>query len=437
MREAPAETRAPINTIGGGVKPATVSPSFEDEPELTERVAAGRALFAAEYKEAPEVVVRAPGRAEWIGNHTDYNRGFALGGPISRSILGFFGPRRDGLVKLCSSVFPRVQVTFALDDQRVDSQQRWSNYARAVICRLRAEGCRLQGLNILLTSNLPFSGGNSSSAAVEAAYLVGLLELNGIVLERMRAAHLCQQAENGPLVNSPCGFLDQACVFLGERRQAVLLDFSPHAGLPASARSIPANLAEQGYSLVITVDPEVKRNLGDSGYPERRRMCESSLPILGKLLGRKIDSLREVAVAEFETAREKLTEQGGDIMRRRVEHVIYENARVHEAVAALARADLNNFGATLTESGRSALTLYDLAAGTPELSFLVKSQWANAKIVGARNMGGGFSAVSLALLRTADLDGFQRELGGAYQKKWGRTLSFIPFAPTNGVERLE
>ena len=289
----------------------------------------------------------------------------------------------------------------------------------------------------MLTSNLPYAGGNSSSAAVEAVYLLGWLELNNIPMEKMQAAHLCQRAENGPLVKSPCGFLDQACIFLGERQKAVFLDFLPEDGLPAQARTIPADLGQFGYSLVITVDPEVKRNLGDSGYPERRKKCEESLPLLSAILGRPVGSLREVRVGEFSGARKELVAASSELLAQRVEHVVYENARVQEAVAALSRNDLQHFGTLLNESGQSALTLYDLAANTPELSFLVKQQLASPKIVGSRNMGGGFSAVTLSLLKTADLAEYQAEMGASYLKKWGRPLSFIPFVPTNGVERLE
>lgn len=123
-------------------------------------------------------------------------------------------------------------------------------------------------------------------------------------------------------------------------------------------------------------------------------------------------------------------------MRMRVEHIVYENDRVLRGAEALRQKDVKTFGTILTESGRSALELYGLDEKTPELTLLVNAQRSLPGVIGSRNMGGGFSAITIALVESDKVEDFARELNAIYQKEYGREVQCIAFRSTNGVEVL-
>jgi galactokinase len=123
-------------------------------------------------------------------------------------------------------------------------------------------------------------------------------------------------------------------------------------------------------------------------------------------------------------------------MRKRVEHIIRENKRVLDAIEALKNKDIEAFGRLLTEAGKSSLELYELDENTPQLTFLVEQGRELPGVIGMRNMGGGFSAIALALVKTEAMSSFQETLSAAYNSRFGRTLEFIDFTPTQGAQVL-
>ena len=412
------------------------SPSFTEEPDLGQRLLTLRQQFRSVFKADSQIHVRAPGRAEILGNHTDYNNGYALSCAISRSTLAFMRKRSDDTIRIRSNSFPGQEVSFSTKTLIKDSTYRWTNYVRAVVQEMLNATYGLKGADILVDSSVPGSGGVSSSASFEVAIATGLAALNDIRLAPLACALLCKRAENGDLVGAPCGLLDQASVVFSESGKMVLMDFNGTSGAPLGIRLIEADVSRHGLSFVISVDPDVKRVLGDSGYPARRQMCEQSLPILSKLAGRRLGSLRELSSAEFELHKSALEQLGGAIMRMRVEHVVYENQRVLDGVQALEQKDFKAFAALLTASGKSALELYGLDEKTPELTHVLEIQRAWYGTLGTRNMGGGFSAIALSLMPKELVPAFEEEIGQQYLKRWGRPLQFIDFRATQGIELL-
>jgi galactokinase len=415
---------------------STRSPSFKDEPQLAERISLLRQQFRSMYKVEEEAIVRSPGRAEIIGNHTDYNNGLALASAISRSTIALLRKREDKLIRVFSYGFAQEPVVFSTEGIVKDKVYPWVNYVKGVIKELLGAGHLISGADVLIDSNIPASGGVSSSAALELAIAFGFSSLyEKEELDRFLAALLCQRAENN-FVGSPCGLLDQVAVALGVREQMVLIDFQPQNSSPVATRLVPATLARHDVSFVIIADSAVKRRLAETGYPARRKMCEESLPILTRMLARPVSSLRDISVEEFKEHRREL-DSIDRVMRMRVEHVVKENKRVLDAVIALEKNNIAAFGNLLTASGRSALELYELDEGTPELTHLVNTGRNIAGVLGMRNMGGGFSAIALALVQNKDLFFFQEQLNNTYQKQFGKNLDFIEFKVTQGVEVLE
>jgi galactokinase len=414
--------------------PTKRSSSFQDEPELEERISLLRKKFKKMYEVEDQIIVRSPGRAEIIGNHTDYNNGLALASAISRSTIALFRKQDTGLIRIFSNGFAEEPIVFNMDNILKDHVNSWTNYPRGVVHELLNAGHLIGGAEILVDSKVPNSGGVSSSASFELAIALGLLSLYDEDFDPLSVARLCQKAEND-FVGSPCGLLDQVAVTLGSREQMVLIDFQPEGDAPVSTKLVSATLGRHNAAFVIAVDPTVKRQLGETGYPARRKMCEESLPIWTRLLGRQVNSLRDISVEEFEMHRYEL-DNVNRIMRMRVEHVVKENKRVLDAVAALQRNDIAEFGKLLTASGKSALELYELDENTPELTLLVNTGRGLSGVLGLRNMGGGFSAVILALVRNEVISAFQEQLNFAYQKEFGKDLEFIEFNVTQGAEVL-
>jgi galactokinase len=389
--------------------------------------------FESIFGSLPAVEVFSPGRAEIVGNHTDYNSGFALSCTTSHHIYALFGKRSDERFRIISRSFPLQPVEFSLrtlQDQRDD----WGRYPQAVVAELESFAPLRHGADILMDTSVPLTGGVSSSAAIEVAVALGVQKINEIEMTPLQTALLCKRAENGPLVDTACGFLDQGTIVLAERGKVIFFDFGALHEPFVETELIDCDLQEAGLQFVIALDLAVKRNLGSTGYANRRRVCESSLPILSELLGYPISSLRQISVPQFQDLQRSLEERGGKEMCRRVEHVVFENERVIQAASALRKREFSRLGELLTSSGRSALELYDLDAGTPELTLLVDSARRLDGVLGTRNMGGGFSAVSLSLVIGDARPHFERALSTVYQNVVGRPLQFLSFAPSHHAE---
>ncbi|QQS43450.1 galactokinase [Candidatus Roizmanbacteria bacterium] len=385
--------------------------------------------FKTLYGKDPEVISQAPGRAEIIGNHTDYNSGYALSAAIARKTVTMLARRDDRMIRVASAGYAEEPAEFSLDGMQKGEHGNWLNYIKGVLREIIKVRPDLPGMDILIDSDVPSSGGVSSSAALELSLATGIMHLTGIEMDPVKKAHMCQKAENGDLIGIPCGFLDQASSGLCQKDHLLFLDFQPKGDMPISdMKQIPADLSAYDMTFVVIVDKDVKRNLGTSGYPARRAQCEKSVPILAKMLGKEVSSLRDVSVQEFESCKDKLEETDSE-MRMRVEHIVYENQRVLDAVHALENGEMERFGEILTASGKSALELYELDAETPELTKLVTEGRMIEGVIGMRNMGGGFSAIALALVRNDHMDSFQQKLNTSY----GPGLEYIPFLPSEGA----
>ena len=399
------------------------------------RVSKLREQFVKTYGREAQKVVISPGRAEIIGCHTDYNNGFSLAAAIENTFIFLSSKRDDNKIFACSNGFGDKVIEFEISkDIEHDKENKWNDYLRGVVSELLKAGFEAEGSNILIDSDVPRSGGVSSSAGLElgVAYTVLPEKIIKDTLEfKKLIANICKSAENN-YTNCPCGYLDQGSVALGGGDAFVFFDFMPKEDMPVSeVQQIPANLGE--YEFIISVDPTVKRELGLSGYPARRKMCEESLPIWSKLLQREISSLRDVTVDDFN----KYKDYFEPVMRSRIEHVIFENERVLQAREALQNNDIKTFGRLLTESGESGLKLYGLDENTPELTYLLAQSLTQEGVIGSRNMGGGFSAVIISLVKKSEIENFKKNLSFIYEKQYGEPLEFINFKAAKGSHILD
>ena len=349
----------------------------------------------------PEVVARAPGRVNLIGEHTDYNEGFVLPVALDRYIE-FAGRRRaDRIVRVYSTDF-QDQAEFSLDAIEKDPTRVWSNYLRGVSKFLEGDGHRLSGADVVFGGDVPREAGLSSSAAVEVAATVFWQKLLKLELEPVYVIKLARRAEN-EFVGVPCGIMDQFISALGRQDHALFLD----------CRDLVYRHVPLGDSVKIVVcNSGVKRSLAQSEYEVRVKQCRQAVAQIASV-GLAVKSLRDVEAADLETARPALTE----ILMRRARHVVTENQRTLEAVKVLSEGDLGRFGELMNASHESLSDDYEVSS--KELDTLVELALKQPGVLGARMTGGGFGGCTVNLVLADAAEAFAENVRQGYQEALG------------------
>ncbi|HWA26237.1 MAG TPA: galactokinase [Lacunisphaera sp.] len=335
--------------------------------------------FRQAYGRAPSVVARAPGRVEFIGNHTDYNGGAVLGAAIDRFVWVAAAPNPDVRFRLRSTSGAKPVDLASVPAERLVGEEAWANYPVGVWHSF--EDFRLpqpRGFDLLVASDLPLGAGLSSSAALELATALALLALTGSpALTPDRLAALGRRAEN-KYVGVPCGILDQGTSAFGRAGHLVHIDCrGPHFSLvpfPAGAHLWIFNTRE-------------KHALIDGLYATRHRECVEAAQALG------VPLLAGLSPIDF-LMQEASLPPG---LARRARHIVEEHARVGATVAALERGDLTAVGQLLTASHRSSQHLFENS--TPALDQLVDLLEKHPAVHGARLTGGGFGGAVMALTK--------------------------------------
>ena len=315
------------------------------------------------------IAVRAPGRVNLIGDHTDYNEGFVLPLAIHLETVVRARPREDGEIQLQSET------------------AGWHAYAAAVAHVLAERGRPDVGVEGTISSSVPVGAGLSSSAALEVAIALALCDAAGFELPPLELALACQEAEL-LATGVPCGIMDQLASVAGVAGHALLIDCR---SLEVRPIRLPSELA------VLVVHSGVSRQLADSAYAERRAACEAVAARLG------VRALRDATA-----------EQVRDDPRAR--HVVSENARVLAAGAALAAGDTAALGPLLSASHRSLRDDYEVS--TPELDVLVAALEESGAL-GARLTGAGFGGCVVALARAADAEQVAADAIAGYRAETG------------------
>ncbi|WP_166902382.1 galactokinase [Mycobacterium sp. DL440] len=316
----------------------------------------------------------APGRINLIGEHTDYNLGFALPIALPQRTFVSFDPDSSGVLSV-SSALGGGPVRISLDTVPGEVTG-WAAYVAGVVWALLNAGIAVPGGTMAITSEVEAGSGLSSSAALECAVLGALLTAVGADLDRVEQARIAQQAEN-EYVGAPTGLLDQLASLFGERGQAMLIDFRD-----VTVRSVRFDPEAVGVALLL-IDSRARHAHAGGEYAARRASCERAAADLG------VASLREVSTASA------LTAVKDPIDARRARHVLTENQRVLDCVAALASADFAAAGALWTASHASMRDDFEIT--TPHLDLIVAAA-VQAGALGARMTGGGFGGCVIALV---------------------------------------
>jgi len=391
--------------------------------ELVDAVTAG---FIERAGRAPDGVWRAPGRVNLIGEHTDYNDGFVLPVAIDRSVVVAAARRDDEGLRCWSTRDGRGDEVAPVRRPGEIGPGRstgWAAYAEGVAWTLRAQGVAVAGADILVHGDLPVGAGLSSSAALEAAVGLALTDLaesavDGPALDRADLARVGQRAEN-EVVGMPCGIMDQMAVLLGRAGHAVFLDTRT-----LESELVPFDPAALGLTLLV-IDTRVKHALVGSPYAERRRACERAAAALG------VPALRDATLADLEAAR--ADGRLDEVTFRRARHVVTENDRVLEAVAALRAGNLEPVGKALAGSHRSLRDDYEVSCA--ELDVAVEAAVA-AGAAAARMTGGGFGGSALALVPLAAAEAAARGVSEAFAAAGFAAPSIFAVVVSDGAERV-
>jgi galactokinase len=363
-------------------------------------------------------VVRAPGRVNLIGEHTDYNDGFVLPAAIGLETWVAFVRTDDRHVELVLHA-TGDRAGFALDAIG-PAVGGWIDYVAGTAMELARAGASTGGLRGIVAGTLPISAGLSSSAALEVAAALALLEppdpsTHG--LDRIELARLAQAAENH-YVGVQCGLMDQFAVVSGREGQALLLD----------CRSLawrPVRLPLTTHALVV-LHTGSERRLDSSAYNARRAQCERAVAVIARDHP-EVGALRDVDGPMLEATARRLDAQ----TLRRCRHVVDENARVLAAVAAFEAGDLASVGRLFAASHASLRDLFEVSS--PALDALVEIASAVDGVAAARMTGAGFGGATINLVRRDAVEALRAAVLERYPPRTGLTPSVFVVEPVDGA----
>jgi galactokinase len=377
--------------------------------------------FEAEWGAPPEGVWAAPGRVNLIGEHTDYNDGFALPFGIEQRAVVAVRRRADGELRLVSKQAGREQLT--LSDVAPGRVSGWAAYVAGAAWAAIEDGALGTGLDVMLDSDVPMGAGLSSSAAVECASVLAMAELWGFSRTKLELARLAQRAET-QIAGVPCGLMDQLTSVCARPAHALRLDFRSF-----SIEPLPLPLDAAGLELLV-MDTLAPHQLADGEYAERRRACQRAAQILA------VPALRDADFPMLDAAKSAL----GDAHYRRARHVVSENGRVLEAVRILRHAadpanatELARLGPLLSASHTSLKLDFEVTVPRLDVAAEVAE---GAGALGARMIGGGFGGSVLALVRRADFTRISQAVGAAFAERGWEAPRPFRALPGEGARRL-
>ncbi|MDA0979179.1 MAG: galactokinase [Proteobacteria bacterium] len=372
--------------------------------------------FAATFGRAPDVIARAPGRVNLIGEHTDYNDGFVLPCAVDFQTLVAAARRTDNQVRVVAADQQFQTDEFDLAAPLVpDPVRTWPNYIRGVLVAMQAMGFEPGGADLAVAGNVPQGAGLSSSASLEVATAQALNSLFNLGIPASDLARIGQLAEND-FVGCSCGIMDQMISVAGVSGHALLLDCRSLATTPVP---MPA-----GASLLI-INSHKQRGLVDSAYNERRQQCELAARSL------EVDALRDATLDQLNAAAGAMD----PTVFKRARHVITENDRTRRMASALGRADFGLISQLMSDSHVSMKNDFEITV--PEIDILVNlvaSVIGNAG--GVRMTGGGFGGCVVALVPGSLEADVLQAVSSGYESATGLTETVYRCQPTAGAGLL-
>jgi len=388
--------------------------------ESNEQIQRESDRFKQVFRADPEMLVLAPGRANIIGEHTDYTGGLVFPAAINKRLHLLVSGNGSSMVRVASCNF-EDSVEFSLDD-KLKRSRHWSDYVKGVIHELQKAGYQLKGFNAVVCGDLPIGSGLSSSAAFEMAVSEACARLFGFApIDPEKQIKLCRRAEN-QFVGVSCGIMDQFIIRMGRRHHGLYLDCR---NLKYELIPIPSDEV-----VFVIVYSGVKRGLGSTAYHERQKQCERGRLFFNSL-NKSLRSLRDVDEDLLQVSREKMD----PLIFRRCRHVITENTRVKRAVEVLRKPDMVLFGELMNLSHESCKN--DFEVSCEELDLLVDLARNVPGVLGSRMTGAGFGGCTISLVMRNRVEEFQRHVGSLYSRRTGIKPEFYITHAEDGVSAVK
>lgn len=353
--------------------------------------------FKEQFKTKP-LLVFSPGRINLIGEHTDYNDGFVFPAAINK-----------GIVLAIQKNNRKFSTLFAIDKNDFHEFEHtnlqpienggWRNYIIGVVATILELGHTLEHFDIAFAGNVPSGAGLSSSAALENSVVFGLNELFNLGLSKKEMIFISQKAEH-TYAGVKCGIMDQYASMFGIKKSALLLD----------CRTIvakPYKIDFKSYRLML-INTNVKHDLSESAYNDRRKVCED----ISKQLN--INALRDASVEDLSYIKDTITDEN----YQKALYVIEENNRVQKFSRYIEEDNLKMLGELLNQSHNGLSKQYKVSC--KELDFLTNLTKENPNILGARMMGGGFGGCTINLIKKSEFKAFKKEASKKFLEEFGR-----------------
>lgn len=375
-----------------------------------------RTAFLSHYGRDADFVVKAPGRVNLIGEHTDYNDGFVLPCAIEYATFIAVSPRLDGQINVLALDCDNETDSFAVGKEiKSHPSQSWSNYVRGVVDELQKREYQLSGCDICISGNVPQGAGLSSSAALEVGIAYAFNHLCELFIERKEIAKIGQAAENN-FVGCNCGIMDQLISAEGKRNHSLLIDCRT---LETQAVSMPEDMA------IVIINSNKKRGLVDSEYNTRRQQCEEAAEFFG------VKALRDVTIEQLIERQAELD----PVVAKRAKHVITENTRTLEAAKSLKSHDMQRLSTLMELSHVSMRDDFEITC--PEVDAIVDIV---KKVIndqgGVRMTGGGFGGCVVTLVPPSLVDAVKQAVESQYEKLTGLKETIYVCKAMDGANQL-
>lgn len=352
-----------------------------------------------------DVRVRAPGRINILGEHTDYNEGFVLPASIDKEVQ--LAIRKNGNSEChLSAIDLDDEYSFSLEEELKPTTKGWANFIIGVVAGLKDRRKAIEGFDLAFTSDIPQGSGMSSSAAIESAVGMALNHLFSLEVNRKDLAKIGQSAEHN-YVGVKCGIMDQFASLLGKEDHLIRLDCRD-----LNYDYIKAELP--GHSLLL-LDTGVKHSLADSEYNKRREDCEKGVNAAKNLYPMTV-SLRDLSTGQLE----KLSKIWDDQTYARCSYVIEENERVGEICEAISSGNMELAGQIMNRTHEGLSLSYEVSC--TELDLLAGYAKEDPRVKGARMMGGGFGGCTINLVESAHVEDFIKSCEQKYRDETGQEL---------------
>ncbi|TGD77186.1 galactokinase [Hymenobacter wooponensis] len=366
------------------------------------------------------LLVRAPGRVNLIGEHTDYNLGFVMPGAINRAVYFAIALNQRQDARLIAYDEQQDRLTITLSSITVGEKQ-WANYLLGVIAQFQQRGLQVPGFDCIFGGDIPLGAGLSSSAALCCGLAFALNHLLKSGLDRLTLAQIAQGAEHA-YAGVRTGLMDQFASLFGQAGHVVRLD----------CRSLVYDYFpfDTASSHIVLCNSGVKHSLASSEYNTRRYECEQGVAIL-KQRYPEVASLRDVTLAQLQALGHEL----GPVVYKRCRYVVEENQRVEAATQALNNGDLDAVGLLMYASHAGLRDEYEVSCR--ELDVLVEAAQSLPGVFGARMMGGGFGGCTINLVAPEHVPAFEKAMKEAYQRELGLPLETYHTVLVDGVSLVD